>query len=71
MPQYPNTIASKLPTVGTSIFTIMSKLASDCNAINLSQGFPDFSCSSDLVKLINDKIIKLGSLSYIVDMWIY
>jgi methionine transaminase len=33
---------SKLPQVGTTIFTVMSKLAADCGAINLSQGFPDF-----------------------------
>ena len=35
-------IDSKLPWVGTTIFTVMSKLATDCGAINLSQGFPDF-----------------------------
>ena len=34
--------SSKLPQVGTTIFTVMSKLAADCGAINLSQGFPDF-----------------------------
>jgi len=33
---------SKLPGIGTTIFTIMSKMAQDCGAINLSQGFPDF-----------------------------
>lgn len=33
---------SKLPDVGTTIFTVMSQLATDCNAINLSQGFPEF-----------------------------
>lgn len=38
----PVSIASKLPWVGTTIFTVMSKLANDCGAINLSQGFPDF-----------------------------
>ncbi len=53
MPLYPSALASKLPTVGTSIFTTMSKLANDCNAINLSQGFPDFNCSPELVKLVN------------------
>ena len=53
MPDYPNTIASKLPRVGTTIFTIMSKLANDNNAINLSQGFPDFSCSEELIELVN------------------
>jgi methionine aminotransferase len=35
-------IDSKLPSVGTTIFSVMSKLAGDCGAINLSQGFPDF-----------------------------
>ncbi|WP_133271506.1 methionine aminotransferase [Hymenobacter radiodurans] len=34
--------ASKLPDVGTSIFTIMSQLAIECGAINLAQGFPDY-----------------------------
>ena len=33
---------SKLPDVGTTIFTVMSKMAVDFDAINLSQGFPDF-----------------------------
>jgi methionine aminotransferase len=36
------TLSSKLPGVGTTIFTVMSKLAADTGAINLSQGFPDF-----------------------------
>lgn len=35
-------IDSKFPNIGTTIFTVMSKLATDCGAINLSQGFPDF-----------------------------
>ncbi|QIL76119.1 methionine aminotransferase [Hymenobacter sp. HDW8] len=34
--------ASKLPDVGTSIFTVMSQLATECGAINLAQGFPDY-----------------------------
>lgn len=42
------TINSKLPRVGTTIFTVMSKLASDCGAINLSQGFPDFQADPQL-----------------------
>ena len=33
---------SKLPAVGTTIFTTMSQLAAQTGAINLSQGFPDF-----------------------------
>jgi len=39
---------SKLPWVGTTIFTVMSKLAAECNAINLSQGFPDFQADPSL-----------------------
>ena len=35
-------LQSKLPAVGTTIFTVMSRLAADCDAINLSQGFPSF-----------------------------
>ena len=35
---------SKLPSVGTTIFAVMSKMAQDYGAINLSQGFPDFDC---------------------------
>ena len=37
-----NVLSSKLPDVGTTIFTVMSQLAADCDAINLSQGFPSF-----------------------------
>ena len=44
---------SKLPEVGTSIFTIMSKMALEYNAINLAQGFPDFNCSNKLLQLVN------------------
>ena len=48
MRDYPRRITSKLPQVGTTIFTTMSKLAADHNAINLSQGFPDFDCAPEL-----------------------
>jgi methionine aminotransferase len=41
-------IDSKLPWVDTTIFTVMSKLAADCGAINLSQGFPDFQADPSL-----------------------
>ena len=54
MPLFPGTVHSKLPTVGTTIFSVMSKLATEHKAINLSQGFPDFSCSKELVQLIAD-----------------
>src|SRR5260221_10140290 len=46
------TISSKLPAVGTTIFTVMSKLAADVGAINLSQGFPDFACDPALVEAV-------------------
>ncbi len=49
----PIDISSKLPQVGTTIFSIMSQIASDENAINLSQGFPDFSVDPDLIALVN------------------
>ena len=39
---------SKLPQVGTTIFTVMTKMAQANNAINLSQGFPDFDCPAAL-----------------------
>jgi methionine aminotransferase len=41
-----------LPSVGTTIFTVMSKLAADVGAINLSQGFPDFDCDPALVDAV-------------------
>jgi methionine transaminase len=44
-------ISSKLPRVGTTIFSVMSALAKEHNAINLSQGFPDFDCSPVLTEL--------------------
>lgn len=43
---------SKLPTVGTSIFSVMSGLAREHDALNLSQGFPDFSCDPLLPELV-------------------
>ena len=45
-------IQSKLPHVGTTIFTVMSALANKHQAINLSQGFPNFDCSPRLRKLV-------------------
>jgi len=45
-------IESKLPSVGTTIFTVMSRLASELGAINLSQGFPDFDCAPELVEIV-------------------
>jgi len=45
-------VESKLPRIGTTIFTVMSRLAADCGAINLSQGFPDFEPPARLVDLV-------------------
>jgi methionine aminotransferase len=45
-----------LPDVGTSIFTVMSNLALEESAINLSQGFPDFPVSEELIALIHDNL---------------
>jgi methionine transaminase len=58
MPDYPNNISSKLPKVGTTIFTVMSKLAEANQAINLSQGFPNFQCSEKLLSLVNHYMQK-------------
>jgi methionine aminotransferase len=46
-------LKSKLPNVGTTIFTIMSGLATKTGAINLGQGFPDFAMDEELVELVN------------------
>ena len=48
------TINSKLPTIGTTIFTEMNTLAAEYNAINLGQGFPDFMMSPQLIALVNE-----------------
>lgn len=45
---------SKLPNVGTTIFTVMSRLAHESGAINLSQGFPDFPVDPELVNTLKD-----------------
>ncbi|MDX5339270.1 MAG: aminotransferase class I/II-fold pyridoxal phosphate-dependent enzyme [Cyclobacteriaceae bacterium] len=45
-------LSSKLPNIGTTIFTIMSKMALDENAINLSQGFPGFGADPVLLELV-------------------
>jgi methionine transaminase len=47
-------IQSKLPAVGTSIFTIMSALATELKAINLGQGFPDYPMNEELISLVNE-----------------
>jgi methionine transaminase len=51
-------IQSKLPHTDTTIFTIMSKLAEEHNAINLSQGFPDYECDPRLLNFVTDAMQK-------------
>jgi methionine aminotransferase len=45
-------LSSRLPSVGTTIFTVMSRLAAELGAINLSQGFPDYDCDPALVEAV-------------------
>jgi methionine aminotransferase len=54
---------SKLPNIGTSIFTVMSQLAAKHNAINLGQGFPDFPMSAELIECVN-KAMQSGGNQY-------
>ncbi|HEV7804072.1 MAG TPA: methionine aminotransferase [Burkholderiales bacterium] len=63
MPHYHGRIDSKLPRVGTTIFTVMSRLAAEHDAINLSQGFPDFDCAPELRALVT-KWIGAGLNQY-------
>ncbi|HYK77464.1 MAG TPA: methionine aminotransferase [Daejeonella sp.] len=56
-------LISKLPNVGTNIFSVMSQLAQENQAINLSQGFPDFEMPQGLIKLVN-KHMGLGHNQY-------
>lgn len=46
-------IHSKLPHAGTTIFTVMSQLAAEHNAVNLGQGFPDYTMSDELISMVN------------------
>ena len=47
------TLRSKLPSSGVSIFAVMTRLANEHGAINLSQGFPDFTCAPELVESVS------------------
>jgi methionine aminotransferase len=47
-------VKTKLPAVGTTIFTVMSALATEKNAVNLGQGFPDFGCDPKLLQAVTD-----------------
>ncbi len=56
-------LQSKLPTVGTTVFTVMSELASATGAVNLGQGFPDFDGDSRLVDEVS-KAMQRGLNQY-------
>ncbi|MGZ5781438.1 MAG: aminotransferase class I/II-fold pyridoxal phosphate-dependent enzyme, partial [Burkholderiaceae bacterium] len=47
-------ITSRLPNTGTTIFTLMSALATEKGAVNLGQGFPDFDCDPALIDAVNN-----------------
>jgi methionine transaminase len=49
---------SRLPAVGTTIFTVMSTLAAEHQAINLGQGFPDFECDPALINAVNQAMVS-------------
>ncbi len=63
MNPFPDIVHSKLPQTGTSVFAVMSGLAREHNAINLSQGFPDFAVSEELIDLVH-KYMKEGHNQY-------
>jgi methionine aminotransferase len=61
LPKVP--VQSKLPHVGTTIFSVMSALAKEHNAINLSQGFPNFDCDDRLKALVYEQM-QIGMNQY-------
>jgi methionine transaminase len=58
------TVESKLPRVGTTIFTVMSSLAAELGAVNLGQGYPDFPMSDELISLV-DQAMREGYNQYV------
>ena len=63
MPSYTRPIQSRLPHVGTTIFSVMSALAQQHGAINLAQGFPDFDAPAELLSLL-DQHARAGHNQY-------
>jgi methionine aminotransferase len=51
-------LQTKLPAVGTTIFTVMSALAAEKGAVNLGQGFPDFACDPALLQAVTDAMAE-------------
>lgn len=70
MKKFKGEIKSKLPNTGTSIFAVMTQLAREYNAVNLSQGFPDFPISEELTELVN-KYMKAGYNQYALMPGVY
>ena len=62
MPKTP-TLTSRLPQVGTTIFSVMSALATQTGAVNLGQGFPDFDCDERLIDEVT-KAMREGHNQY-------
>ncbi|MGI8580690.1 MAG: methionine aminotransferase [Chitinophagaceae bacterium] len=60
----PPLITSKLPSTGPTIFTVMSSIANEHKAINLGQGFPDYSMNKELISLV-DQHMKDGHNQYV------
>jgi methionine aminotransferase len=56
-------LQSRLPAVGTTVFTLMSALAAEHGAVNLGQGFPDFGCDPRLLDLV-DEAMRAGHNQY-------
>ncbi len=63
MPRLPFPVTTRLPGVGTTIFTVMSRLAAECGAINLSQGYPDFPADPALLERVAHHM-RAGSNQY-------
>jgi len=63
MPQSPSIPQTKLPKVGTTIFTVMSQLAAEHGAVNLGQGFPDFPVPARLVEAL-EAAMRAGHNQY-------
>ncbi|MBN9409296.1 MAG: pyridoxal phosphate-dependent aminotransferase [Burkholderiales bacterium] len=51
-------LQTKFPTIGTTIFTVMSQLAAETGAVNLGQGFPDFDCDPKLVAAVAEAMAR-------------
>ena len=56
-------LQSRLPAVGTTVFTLMSALAAEHGAVNLGQGFPDFDCDARLLDAVNEAM-RAGANQY-------